>query len=173
MPPGTVRPNWYWMNFLLIMKVQSKFKICVACSPGGHMVQAKQLSPVYEKYDHFYFTFSGEVAQALRKTGRVRIIPNIVRYNPFSWLIGVVLSAYIAIAERPDVVITTGAGVVVFFCVFAKLLGTKLIFVESMAKVDEPTLTAKLLYPFSDLFLVQWPGLLQFFPKAQFLGRLF
>ena len=63
------------------------------------MVQAKQLAPVYEKYDHFYFTFSCEVAKDLVKTSRLRTIPNIVRYNPISWIIGAVLSGYIAVCN--------------------------------------------------------------------------
>jgi len=137
------------------------------------MVQAKQLAPVYEKYDHFYFTFKGGVAEEMKKTSRVRAIPNIVRHNPISWIVGAVLSAYAVLVERPDVVISTGAGIVVCFCVFAKLLGAKLIFIESMARVERPTLTARLLYPFSDLFIVQWPDLLKYFPRAKYMGRLF
>ena len=137
------------------------------------MIQAIQLASVYSKYDHFYFTFSGEMAKHLQKTVRVRSIPNIFRNKPISVILGFILSIYYAMLERPDVIITTGASVVVFFCIFAKLLGAKLIFIESMAKVNRPTLTAKLLYPFADLFIVQWPELLRFFPKAQYLGRLF
>jgi len=136
------------------------------------MVQAKQLAPVYEKYDHFYFTFSGGVAEEMKRNARVRTIPNVVRQNPASWIVGAILSAYIAIVEKPDIVISTGAGIVVFFCMFAKLLGAKLIFIESMARVVRPTLTARFLYPFSDLFIVQWPGLLKFFSKAKYLGRV-
>ena len=109
----------------------------------------------------------------MKKNTRVRTIPNIVRYNPASWIIGSILSAYLAAKEKPDIVITTGAGIVVFFCVFAKLLGSKLVFIESMAKVKHPTLTAKMLYPFADLFIVQWPDLLKYFPRAKYLGRLF
>ena len=159
------------------MKVSStskngKLRVCIACSPGGHLVEAEQLAQVYEKYEHFYFTFSGGVAEELKKTSRVRDIPNIVRRNPLSWVIGAVLSGYIAILERPDVVISTGAGIVVFFCLFAKLLGAKLVFIESMARIEQPTLTARFLYPFADLFIVQWPELLKFFPRAEFLGRL-
>ncbi len=155
------------------MSKQNKLKICIACSPGGHMVQAKQLAVAYEKYDHFYFTFSGGLADEMKKTSRVRAIPNIVRHNPLSWIVGAVLSAHAVLVERPDVVISTGAGIVVFFCVFAKLLGAKLIFIESMARVERPTLTARMLYPFADLFFVQWPGLLSYFPKAKYFGRLF
>lgn len=136
-------------------------------------MQAGRLAEVYTKYDYFYFTFSGKVAEALKATEKVRTIPNVVRYNPVSWFMGMLLSAYIAVTERPDVVITTGAGVVVFLCIFAKMCGAKIIFLESMAKVNRPTLTARLLYPFADMFLVQWPQLLRYFPKAQYLGRLF
>ena len=136
-------------------------------------MEVKQLAPVYEKYDHFYFTFKGGVADEMKKTARVRAIPNIVRQNPISWIIGAALSAQAVLAERPDVVISTGAGVAVFFCVFAKLLGAKLIFIESMANVEMPTLTARFLYPFADLFIVQWPGLLKYFPRVKYLGRLF
>ncbi|MCK5473715.1 MAG: polysaccharide biosynthesis protein, partial [Planctomycetes bacterium] len=95
------------------------------------------------------------------------------KHSPLSWVVGVVLSFYVVLVERPNVVISTGAGIVVFFCVFAKLLGAKLIFIESMARIKRPTLTARFLYPFSDLFIVQWPGLLKYFPKAKYLGRLF
>ena len=136
------------------------------------MVQAKQLASVYEGYDHFFFTFKGGVADEMKKTERVHAIPNIVRRNPISWIIGAFLSGHVAFVERPDVVISTGAGIVVFFCIFAKMLGAKLIFIESMARVESPTLTARFLYPFTDLFLVQWPGLLKYFPKAKFAGRL-
>ena len=137
------------------------------------MVQAKQLASVYEQYDHFYFTFAGGVADEMSRTARVFSIPNIVRRNPLSWLMGAYRSLVLIIRQRPDIVITTGAGIVVFFCVFSKLFGAKLIFIESMARIESPTLTARMLYPFADLFLVQWPGLLKYFPKAKYMGRLF
>jgi UDP-N-acetylglucosamine:LPS N-acetylglucosamine transferase len=154
-------------------KSRGKIKICVACSPGGHMVQARQLASVYEKYEHFYFTFSGGVAEGMKGVARVRTIPDVTRLNPFSWFTGFVLSFLVAAQERPDIVISTGAGVTVFFCIFAKLFGAKLIFLESMAKRVRPTWTARILYPFADLFLVQWPELTRFFPRARFMGRLF
>jgi beta-1,4-N-acetylglucosaminyltransferase len=155
------------------MNKRNYLRIGVACSVGGHMVQARQLEAVYDKYDHFYFTFSCSIAESMKKTDRVRSIPNIVRYNPFSWISGIFLSAIIALIERPDIVICTGSGVTVFFCLFTKILRTKIIFIESMAKVEKPTLTARMIYPISDLFIVQWPDLLKYFPKAKYVGRLF
>ena len=129
--------------------------------------------PVYEKHDYFYFTFDCEVAEKLRSEAPVYSIPNIERYNPLSWLMTALRSYRIIRKERPDVVLTTGAGIVIFLCLFAKWAGAKLIFVESMAKVTSPTMTARILSPFSDLLIVQWPELLQKFPKAKFYGRMF
>ncbi len=137
------------------------------------MVQARQLESVYKRYDYFFFTFAGGVAEELKSTERVDAIPNIVKHNPVSWVVGATLSLYCVLKERPDVVITTGAGIVVFFCIFAKLFGAKLIFLESMARIEKPTLTARILYPFADLFLIQWPQLQKYFPKGKFLGRVF
>jgi beta-1,4-N-acetylglucosaminyltransferase len=136
-------------------------------------VEVQRLAPVYNKYEHFYFTFKSGLTAEIEKNVRVRSIPNIVRRNPLSWFVGALLSGYIAIVERPDVVITTGAGIVVFFCIFAKALGAKLVFIESIARTERPTLTARFLYPFTDMFIVQCPALLNYFPRAKFLGRLF
>jgi UDP-N-acetylglucosamine:LPS N-acetylglucosamine transferase len=136
------------------------------------MVQARRLASIYERHDHFYFTFSGPVAEELGKTARVRTIPNVIKSSPMSWLVGALRSFRIAWQERPDVIITTGAGVVVFFCVFCRLLGARLVFIESMARIHSPTLTARMLYPFAHLFIVQWPQLCDYFRRARYLERL-
>lgn len=149
-----------------------KLKIAVAASPGGHLVQIRQLTPIYEKHDFFYFTFKGFVAKELAKNNKVYAIDNIVRHNPLSWIFGLWSSFRIALLERPDVVLTTGAGVVVFFCYISKMFGAKLIFIESIAKVEKLTLTARILHPISDLFFVQWPGLKRYFSNAHYLGKL-
>lgn len=150
-----------------------RLKIAVACSTGGHLFEVRRLASVYAEYEHFYFTFKGGVADELKKSERVYAIGNIIRQNPFTWFTGSIQSFRIALKERPDVVVTTGAGIVVFFCIFAKLFGAKIIFLESMARVEKPTLTARMLYPFTDLFLVQWEALLKFFPKAKCVGRIY
>lgn len=152
--------------------MEKKLKIAVAASPGGHLVQIRQLASIYEKHNFFYFTFKGFVANELAKNNKVYAIQNIIRHSPLSWILGFWASLRIALSERPDVVLTTGAGVVVFFCYISKIFGAKIIFIESIAKVEKPTLTARILYPISDLFFVQWPGLKRYFRKAQYVGKL-
>ena len=149
-----------------------KLRLVIACSTGGHLVEARRLEAVYKAYDYSYFTFDGGVARELAKTEKVVTIPNIHRQKPYTWITGIIYSFLAAVKTRPDVIISTGAGIVVFYCIFARLLGAKLIFIESMARVELPTLTARMLYPFSNLFIIQWPNLLKFFPKAKYFGRL-
>lgn len=55
-------------------------------------------------------------------------------------------------------------------CLIAKLFGKKLIYIESFAKVSSPTETGRFLYKFADRFYVQWKPMLQFYPKAIYLG---
>ncbi|KAI1302439.1 UDP-N-acetylglucosamine transferase subunit [Mortierella claussenii] len=47
-----------------------------------------------------------------------------------------------------------------------------LVFVESFARVRTLSLAGKLLYPLCDVFLVQWPGLVTQYPRANYIGLL-
>lgn len=75
--------------------------------------------------------------------------------------------------EQPDVVITTGALIAYPFCLLAKLGGRKVIYIESFARVHNRSLTGRLVYPFADLFLVQWESMLKCYPKAKYVGGIF
>ena len=75
--------------------------------------------------------------------------------------------------KRPDVIITTGAGVTIPTIYFAKkLLRTKIIFINSAADVTEPSRTPVWIKNFADLFLVQWEDMLKVFPHATCCGVL-
>ena len=61
--------------------------------------------------------------------------------------------------------ISTGADVAVPICLLGRLLGARLIFIETAGELA-PTLAGRLVYPFADLFIVQWPEKLAAFPRA-------
>ena len=50
---------------------------------------------------------------------------------------------------------------------------TKVIYLETFARVNDRSLTGRLVYPIADLFLVQWESLLEFYPKAKYVGGVF
>lgn len=75
--------------------------------------------------------------------------------------------------ENPDYVITTGALIAYPFCVLAKRKKKKVIYIESFARVYQPSLTGKLVHRYADLFFVQWEDMLEIFPDATLGGGLF
>lgn len=88
------------------------------------------------------------------------------------YLVNLAQSAVAVVSYRPHVVVSSGAGVAIASCLLGKLLGAKLIFVETAACVVQPSRTGKLIYRFADLFIVQWEALLEHYPKAVYGGCL-
>lgn len=52
-------------------------------------------------------------------------------------------------------------------------MGSKVIFIESYAKINSPTITGKIVYKFADIFYVQWPEMLKFYPNGIYKGSLY
>lgn len=75
--------------------------------------------------------------------------------------------------EKPDIVISTGALITVPISIMAKIMGKKVVYIESFARISTPSLTGKILYHFADLFIVQWKELLDVYPKAKYFGGIF
>jgi UDP-N-acetylglucosamine:LPS N-acetylglucosamine transferase len=74
---------------------------------------------------------------------------------------------------RPDVVVSTGAAVAFPFFLAARRNGATTVYVEVYDRIDSPTVTGRLCYPISDLFLLQWPEQRRFYPRGQLIGPLF
>jgi beta-1,4-N-acetylglucosaminyltransferase len=58
---------------------------------------------------------------------------------------------------RPDVILSTGAGVAVPFFVLGRLMGVQLVYVESLTRTRSLSLSGRLVRPLADSFFVQWP----------------
>jgi UDP-N-acetylglucosamine:LPS N-acetylglucosamine transferase len=74
---------------------------------------------------------------------------------------------------RPHVIVSTGAGPVVPFALVGKLLfDVKVLFIETITRIESPSLTGKIMYYLADEFYYQWEGLRRHFPNGRFAGRL-
>ena len=51
-------------------------------------------------------------------------------------------------------------------CCIGKIFGSKIIFIESFANMTSKTVTGRIVYLFSDVFIVQWESMKKFYPKA-------
>lgn len=146
-------------------------KICIICSAGGHLTQVRKLEKFYQNYDYFFVTFFSKPIEELAKRGRFYFVKDPGR-NLFRFLVNAFQSLKVFLNERPDVIISTGAGVAIAMCWWARLFGKKVIFIESWSRIERPSFTGRLVYPIANLFIVQWKSLLKYYPKAKFRGSL-
>jgi UDP-N-acetylglucosamine:LPS N-acetylglucosamine transferase len=72
--------------------------------------------------------------------------------------------------ERPDVIISTGAGVSLPFFLVARFLRIRTVYVEVFDRITNPTMTGRLSYPISDGFCVQWAEQRSGYPDADVIG---
>ena len=82
------------------------------------------------------------------------------------------LASRLLLRNRPDMILTTGSGVAAPFLWGAKLLGIPTVFVESITRITEISLTARLVRPFVTRLLVQWPELEPRYPGVEYRGRI-
>ncbi|MFH1970852.1 MAG: PssD/Cps14F family polysaccharide biosynthesis glycosyltransferase [Patescibacteria group bacterium] len=145
-------------------------KIGLITSPGGHLFQLYQLEKWWKKYDRFWVTKKSEDVRHLLKKEKVfyGFFPE--NRNLLNSTRNLILSIKILIRERPNILISTGASIAVPFFYVAKILGCKLIYMETYDFIEYPTLSAKLVSPIVDLLLVQNEIQKKYFKKAVFWG---
>jgi beta-1,4-N-acetylglucosaminyltransferase len=73
---------------------------------------------------------------------------------------------------RPAAIVTTGAGVAVPFAWVGRVLGARVVYVESVTRIDSPSLSLRLVRPVAECVYAQWPELLVAVPTARFAGSV-
>ena len=152
---------------------QRQLRVLLVCSSGGHLDHLARLKGWWTQHDRAWVTFPGADSESLLSGEDVswahhpttRNVPNLVR-NLF--LAGRVMRRY-----RPEVVVSTGAGVAFPFFVMARLFRAETVYLEVYDRIDTPTLTGRLCYPLSRLFLLQWQEQRRFYPRGVVIGGLY
>jgi len=148
-------------------------EILLVASNGGHLLQLLQLADLWPQERRHWVTFEKSDAVSLlagQKTTWAyhptnRNIPNLIRNFG--------LAARTVRRRNIKAIVTTGAGVAVPFVIVGRIVGVNVVYIESMARVTSPSLTGRLVYPFADTFIVQWPPLQRFFKRARTFGTVF
>lgn len=152
-----------------------KKKVCFIASSGGHFEQLMMLKPLMEKHDSFIVTEKTKYSVSNSKFNTYYLKQ--VNRREFKFLFNMIINLFksviIFIKERPDVIISTGALATIPMCIVGKLFRKKLIFIESFAKVNSPTMTGKVIYRFADRFYIQWEEMKEFYPNALCKGGIY
>ncbi|MDU5261236.1 MAG: PssD/Cps14F family polysaccharide biosynthesis glycosyltransferase [Clostridium celatum] len=148
-------------------------KVCFVTSSGGHLTHLMQLKPWWNDKERVWVTFNKADSKSILKDEKRywcyfptnRNIKNLIK-NTF-------LAFKVLKKERPDFIISTGAAVAIPFFYLGKLFKVKTIYIEVYDRIDKPTITGKIVYPITDIFILQWEEQRKFYPKGKVLGGLF
>ena len=154
--------------------MKKKPKICLACSAGGHLRELQlAIGTIPQDYDCYWLTLKTPSTKAFMADKEHVFLQNFQPHRKWTLFVNAAQALFWVFVKRPDVIITTGAGVCVPTIAFAKkFLRTKVIFINSAADVTHASKTPVWIEPYADLFLVQWPEMQTIFPHAICCGVL-
>jgi UDP-N-acetylglucosamine:LPS N-acetylglucosamine transferase len=130
------------------------------------------LEPAWGQMERSWATLQGPDVDYLLAAERValghgptnRSILNLLRNLGFAWRQ--------LRRERPDAILSTGAGLAVPFFLVGKLLRIKLVYVESLTRTESVSLSGRLVYPLADRFFAQWPATAERLNRAEYAGSV-
>jgi UDP-N-acetylglucosamine:LPS N-acetylglucosamine transferase len=94
------------------------------------------------------------------------------RWQPARVIRVLLRCAIIVFREKPQVVISTGAAAGCIGCFLSKLIGAKIIWIDSITNVKKLSLSGQMVRYIADLFLVQWPELAKKYKNVEFAGTV-
>jgi UDP-N-acetylglucosamine:LPS N-acetylglucosamine transferase len=144
-------------------------RILAVASSGGHWVQLRRLAPAFEGQDVAYLTTD---AGHRSEVGAVRFyaVKDANRWNKLGLLRCALQILWVVLRERPTVVVSTGAapGYLAIRC--ARLLGARTVWIDSVANVEELSMSGRLASTTVDLCLTQWPHLAK--GRVRYMGAV-
>jgi beta-1,4-N-acetylglucosaminyltransferase len=139
-------------------------KVCLAYSAGGHYAELKKAIESIVFTNSYHITF--DTGHLSNRDGHRRIFLVHPRKKIFRTVVNFLQSFWYLLKERPGIIISTGADVTLGTIIIGKVVfRCKVIFVESAGDLS-PTLTGRIAYKFSDLFIIQWPEQQRYYPNA-------
>lgn len=147
-------------------------RVLLVCSSGGHLAQLHALGDWWRRHERTWVTFDTPDARSLLQGENLvrahhpttRNLPNLARNLFLAWRT--------VRQVRPHVVVSNGAGVAFPFFIAARVHRIKTVYMEVYDRIDLATVTGRLCYPLSDLFLLQWEEQRRQYPRAQMIGRI-
>lgn len=144
----------------------------LVCSPGGHLLQMLRLRPAWEQMRCTWVTLEAADSSHLLREEPVVFAKGPTNRSLRALLANVRIAWRVVRRERPAAIVSTGAALALPFFVIGKLHGARLIYVESLTRTHELSLTGKMVYPFTNAFFVQWPGAATKRKRARYVGGL-
>ena len=105
-------------------------KVCIACSSGGHFQEMELIKDKFinQKDVVFLYSFKSKMYDDLNIQKYLFINPN---RNILLHFLNFLNSLYVFLKEKPDVVLSNGAGIAYPMCIYAWLFRKRVIYIET------------------------------------------
>ncbi len=152
-------------------------KLLVAGSAGGH---ANDLDSLLDRAEEMwpepptvYVTTAAVRADRFRNLGmRVYVVREADRRTPISAMVTAAQTLRVIWRERPDAIVTTGAMPMAIMCVWGRLFGAKIAWIDCLSQVDTLSLSGRVIRRLAHLTLTQWPEVATRFRRVEYAGEV-
>lgn len=147
-------------------------RVGLITSHGGHLTHLLWLREWWEQHDRFWVAADRPDVRDRLADERVHFLGADRSRSARQATTQLFRAPSILLGERPDVLVSAGAGIAVPFFLTARAMGIPTVFLEVYDRVESPTFTGQMVAPLATKMLVQWPEQQAFYPGAILVGSL-
>lgn len=151
-------------------------KVLFISSTGGHLEEMLKLKELFSKYESLLITEKNKTTQNLNLSIPIKYLAFGTRkhlfhyFFIFSW--NILKSFFFFATFRPDVIITTGAHTCIPMIFLAYFFKKKILYIESIARVNSSSMTGRMIEKKADKLIVQWEEMLDVYSQAEYHGQI-
>ncbi len=143
-------------------------------SSGGHYSELHSIYPHFEDTYTTYFV-TEKTPQTENEDVSFLINNNHSQFSImyfFRFLLNSFISLFLFLRIRPNAIITTGANAGIPMILIGKIFRRKTIFIETSARINQPSKTGRILHKWCNHTIVQWESMLEIYPKSVYGGQI-
>jgi UDP-N-acetylglucosamine:LPS N-acetylglucosamine transferase len=140
-------------------RAQTRPKLLAVASGGGHWVQLLRIAGAFQNCAVTFATTHPSYRSQVDDTHNFYAVKDSSRSSKLQLLTTAWQLARIILVEKPDIVISTGAAPGYIALRLGRLFGARTIWLDSIANVDQLSLSGLRVGRYADLWLTQWPHL--------------
>jgi len=162
MPPVALNRNTWDEHTLLGKGARHgdghRRRLMAVSSGGGHWIQLLRVSSAFSGCDVTFVTVH-ELYRAQVAGQRFYTVNDATRWNKVGLIKMALKLAWIIWKERPEIVVSTGAAPGYVAVRLGRLMGARTIWLDSLANIEQISMSAQKIGRHADLWLTQWAHL--------------
>lgn len=136
-------------------------RVLAVASGGGHWIELLRLRPAFAGADLTFVTVVPSYRVDIEEIpgAKFHCVTDVTRWNKLKWVLCCAQLLVILVRTRPDAVVSTGALPGFLAARIGKLFGAKVIWIDSIANVEELSMSGRAIGRHADHWFTQWPHL--------------